>query len=544
MAPTPARQARDWVERIAGRVYASPVYGWTLGTRAPNRLKRLPPATWPGVPERGAAIVSGRLVCAGQTVDPDRPDWYGAEFSPQALAELHGFAWLDDLAESGGTAAQDRARQLIASWLDRERRWDPVASDPGVMGRRVASWLSHARLISRGQDDALGPRILASLARQVTHLSRVAGGGAEGLNRLFAIRGVIFGCLCGAGDERRAGAAFKLLRRELRRQILSDGGHIERSPAAQVAALAALVDVRDMGLAAGQHPGSEVTSAIERMAPMLRLFRHGDGGLALFNGSGEGNVARIDAVLTRSAVKGKPSDAATATGFQRLAADRVTVLMDAGAPPPAGFDKTAHAGTLSFEMSWGRERVIVNCGASPVSDPAWQLAQRATAAHSTLVVDDTNSAEILEDGGLGRRPQAVTCTREEDAGNVWIAASHDGYLPLFGLVHQRRIYLSRDGDDLRGEDSVTGTHTGSFAVRFHLHPDVQVSLIQNGGAALLRTPSGAAWRFIASGGRIELAETVYLGRRGATRRSEQIVVSGPISNGAAVKWALRRVGKS
>jgi uncharacterized heparinase superfamily protein len=133
--------------------------------------------------------------------------------------------------------------------------------------------------------------------------------------------------------------------------------------------------------------------------------------------------------------------------------------------------------------------------------------------------------------------------REEDAGNLWITASHDGYKGLFGLVHQRRLYLSRDGDDLRGEDTLTGPHTGSFAVRFHLHPDVQVSVIQNGAAALLRAPSGAAWRFIASGGKIELAETVYLGRRGEPRRSEQIVVSGPVSHGAAIKWAFRRITK-
>jgi uncharacterized heparinase superfamily protein len=543
MAARTAQRGPGWRDRIATFVYASPLYSFTLRADPPRRLKRLPPSPWPGDAARGRAILAGRFHCAGQPVSPQRPDWYAEQLGPAALAQLHGFGFLDDLAAAGGEAAQACARSLIASWLDSERLWHPVASAPDVAGQRMASWLAHAKFIVHAPEDRLGPRILASLARQLRHLSRVMGGGREGLARLLAIRGVAYASLCGLDDERRAAASFKLLRRELRRQILADGGHIERSPATQLAALAALVDLRDMALDSDRAVPGELAATISRMAAMVRFLRHGDGGLPLFNGTHELAPALIDAVLLRSGVKGKAADSAPQTGFQRLAGDRALVFMDVGAPPPAGFDQEAHAGTLSFEMSWGPERIIVNCGARPSRDPSWRLAQRATAAHSTVVVDDTNSAEILAAGGIGRRPEHVECTREEDAGNVWTTATHDGYRPLFGLTHQRRLYMSANGEDLRGEDTLTGAHAGSFAVRFHLHPEVQVSVIQNGAAALLRAPSGIAWRFIASGGKIELAETVYLGRRGEPRRAEQIVVSGPVSNGAAIKWALRRIPK-
>lgn len=543
-SPSSTRQLADWRERIAHFVFASSLYRLTLRGEPPKRLKRLPPAPWPGDPERGKSILSGRFTCAGQPVDPERPDWFSEQLSEAAQRSLHGFGYLDDLAEIGGEDAQNRARALISSWLDAERAWHPVASNPEIAGRRIAAWLSHARFIVQGNEDRLGPRILASLTRQLRHLGRTVGRGREGVARLYAIRGAVYASLCGLDDERRAAAAYKLLRRELRRQILADGGHIERSPLAQLQALAALVDLRDMALDADQTVPNDLAATISRMATMLRFLRQGDGALPLFNGADERNAAIIDAVLLRSGVKGKAADSAPQMGFQRLAAGRAVVMMDVGAPPPAGFDHDAHAGTLSFEMSWGQERIIVNCGARPSRDPAWQMAQRATAAHSTMIVGDTNSSEILAGGGIGRRPERVECTREEDGGNVWVTGTHDGYRAPMGLVHQRRIYLSGDGEDLRGEDTLTGTHTGSFAVRFHLHPDVQVSVIQNGGAALVRAPSGTAWRFIASGGRIELAETIYLGKRGEPRRAEQIVVSGPVSNGAAVKWALRRIPKA
>lgn len=541
---SPSRQSAGCRDQVANFIFASSLYGWTLRGEPPKRLKRLPPAAWPGDPERGKAILAGRFTCAGQAVNAERPEWFSEQLSETALRSLHAFGYLDDLAETGGEAAQARARGLITSWLDNERVWHPIASDPEIAGRRIAAWLSHARFIVQGNEDRLGPRILASLMKQLRHLGRTVGSGREGVARLYAIRGAVYASLCGLDDGRRAAAAYKLLRRELRRQILADGGHIERSPLAQLLALAALVDLRDMALDADQAAPSELAATLSRMAAMQRFLRQGDGTLPLFNGAYERSAALIDAVLLRSGVKGKAADSAPQTGFQRLAAGRALVLMDVGAPPPSGFDHDAHAGTLSFEMSWGQERVIVNCGARPARDAAWQIAQRATAAHSTMVVDDTNSSEILAGGGIGRRPEHVECTREEDGGNVWVTATHDGYLPLNGLVHQRRIYLSGDGEDLRGEDTLTGTHTGSFAVRFHLHPDIQVSVIQNGGAALVRAPSGTAWRFIASGGKIELAETIYLGKRGEPRRAEQIVVSGPVSNGAAVKWALRRIPKA
>jgi len=171
-----------------------------------------------------------------------------------------------------------------------------------------------------------------------------------------------------------------------------------------------------------------------------------------------------------------------------------------------------------------------------------------------MVIDDTNSAEILPDGTFGRRPHKVASERSEDDGNHWINASHDGYVPVFGLTHERRIYLAAGGEDIRGEDALTRPEDAAsparaargFALRFHLHPAVQASLVQNGSAVLLRLPSGTGWRLIAEGGTLSLAESVYLGTPDDVRRTEQVVVSGTLEAGttaARVKWALKKVQK-
>jgi uncharacterized heparinase superfamily protein len=279
------------------------------------------------------------------------------------------------------------------------------------------------------------------------------------------------------------------------------------------------------------------------MAPVLRMLQHGDGGLALFNDSNEGEGWQVDMVVQRADARARPLMSAPQSGFQRLQAGRTLVLVDAG-PPPSGPGLHGHAGTLSLEVSVGRERLIVNCGAH-AGDADWRRAQRNTAAHSTLVLDDVNSTELTRDGNLRRGPQTVLCRREESDGNIWVDTSHDGYRQRFGQIHHRRLYLAASGEDLRGEDRLEGTGGETFALRFHLHPDVRASLTQNGDSALLRLPRGDGWRLRARGAELRLEQSVYLGRAGDVRHSRQIVLSGPVRGPeTTVKWALKHEAKS
>jgi len=308
----------------------------------------------------------------------------------------------------------------------------------------------------------------------------------------------------------------------------------------QLAVLRDLIDLRAALRLAHIEVPAAVQQAIERMAPMLRFFRHGDRRLALFNGSVEEDAVIVDLALTRSETRGHPPKEAPHGGFQRLQAGQSLIVVDTGKPSPRGFDEVAHAGTLSFELSHGRDRIIVNCGGYRGTNPAWRRVARASAAHSVLVIGDTNSTEILADGALGRTPDSVRCERAEEGGHQWIAASHDGYRQRFGITCARELYLAADGDDLRGEDKLTGRAGAAFAVRFHLHPAVEASLIAGSGGAMLRLPGGAVWRLRAAGAEMSLGESIYLGT-GELRKTQQIVLSGTTGpSGATLRWALRR----
>jgi len=523
-------------------LYGSALYHLSLLGPAPTAIAIALEEAWPGDAAAGERLAAGSFRFAGEMQAGPLPPWT-APVRPEFLASLHSFAWLADLAalDERGRAT---ARRWTVDWLERCDGWDAIAWRADVMGARLTAWVAHWRmLVGRHGESDLGRVLLASMARQSRHLARVATHESPGVKRLAALAGLVVVCAA-LGNPARLERALRRLARELAVQLLPDGGHVERSPRAQLDALMTLVDARAALRAVQAEVPPALQSAIDRAAPMLRFFRHGDGGLALFNGADEMASGIIDLVLARSEAKGRAPFSAPHLGFQRLQAGHSLVLLDAGPPPPAGLDDNAHAGTLSFEMSHGRERLIVNCGAYHGRSAVWESVARATAAHSTLVVADTNSAEIRRDGRLGRRATQVSCERVEKDGAQWIAASHDGYAPIFGLIHARQIFLSADGEDLRGEDRISGKAGQGFAIRFHLHPQVQASLAQDGATALLRLPSGLGWRLRAQGAVMSLAESIYLSG-GAPRKSQQVLLDGHVvTAGTTVKWGLRREGKA
>ena len=534
------RLRRDTLRALA----AGPLYRHTLIGRVPADLRLRIAERWPGDAKRGHAILSGEILLAGQVVHNPMPVWFPPEAGQNWLAAWHGFSWIADLLSVGG-GARDAARALVQSWLTDNTGWHPIAWRTDVLATRIFTWIVHFdEIASREADRLLRRAMLASLAAQLRHLSRAAAWELTGPARLRALKGLVSGLAAFGYGEKRVLRALQVVERELPEQVMPDGGHRSRNPSLQLEVLRDIIDIRASLRAAHIESPGPLQDAIERMAPMFRLFRHGDRKLALFNNSVEEDGILVDLVLTRSETKGRAPTHAPHSGFERMQAGHSLVLVDAGRPPAHGYDEHAHAGPLSLEMSHGRERLIVNCGGYRGTQRAWRQVARSSAAHSVLVVGDTNAVEINEDGTLGRAPPNVRSERSEADGHQWIAVSHDGYRQRFGVTYARELYLAAEGDDLRGEDKLTGRAGVNFDVRFHLHPAVAVNLVGDGGAALLRLPSGIAWRLRAVGAEMTLAESIYLGA-GELQKTQQVVLSGVTGpSGATVRWAIRREGRA
>ncbi len=557
----PVQVLRHIRNRASQMAYNSMLYNWSLKGPAPERMVVRPVDAWPGSAESGQAICDGALMFEGAQM-PFGPHCWGLEDeTPAWNAHLHGFSWLRDLralSASRGMSAVARtyAKMMIQSWNDYYMSWHPQSWRMDVMGERLAMWLSAyeffsvVEFIEPEDEEIFHETFFDSVMRQARHLSRAFAHdtreGCQGIGRLQAIKGLLYAGIAFEGCESWTEQALKHLDIEIDRQIAGDGAHRSRSPATLLKALQILLDIRMALRAADTSLPEKVQHAIDRMGPALRFFRYSDKHLALFNGGQEGDGEIVDSVLRQAGVRGKTLSSLPCTGFERLTLGRTSLMVDCGQVPDWPYDKGAHAAPLSFEMSYGRERLFVNCGSHPV-DPAWHEALRNTPAHTALSLDARNACEIKASGHFARRVQNPTALREDLKNAALLDVSHDGYEALNGFTHKRRLYLSEQGHDLRGEDvlsaQVDPVQPVDVAVRFHLHPKVMVSLIRDGEEALLRLPGGVGWRFHHSSGHLALEDSVYMGQGVHARKTKQLVIYGQAhEKQAQIKWALQREG--
>jgi uncharacterized heparinase superfamily protein len=172
---------------------------------------------------------------------------------------------------------------------------------------------------------------------------------------------------------------------------------------------------------------------------------------------------------------------------------------------------------------------------------------RSTAAHSTLILADTNSTNILPDGSLGKGVEDVAIERAEDNDSSRLEASHDGYVRAFGLVHKRSLMLGNDGKEIRGADQLIPRgrrkirESAAYAARFHLAPGVEATITADGMGAILRSRGAPPWNFRCRGGSLATEESLWIDGRGQPRATMQLVIVGEVSAlGGEIGWQFRR----
>lgn len=539
------------------RMLSSPLLRWRYASRAPDQLLIVPQdlrtadaSFWQEV-RLGQFGLAGSLADTGELspfdIAPPTPAWERA---------LHGFGWLRHLGAADDSEARRLARQLALEWIERSRSLSAIAAEPAVASRRLVSWLSQAPLLLDGADQRSYDEILDSLGMQLMLLNAGWRAAAPGYPRLLSLIALTLADLCLAGNDHNLAGTERLLAGELQRQILPDGGHLSRNGSTLIELMLDLLPLRQCFATRNRPAPEPIDAAMRRMLPMLRYLRMGDGMLARFNGVGVASPVGLATVLAYEDVPDAGLPAAPGSKYQRLERGQTILVLDAGPPPPLILAGEAHAGCLSFEMSTGARLFLVNGGAPSGADIDWRPASRATASHNTLCLAETSSSRLIRHRVLEelvgappiRGPESVTASvREDAAGGLAFEGSHDGYAARHGYRHARQLVLSASGLRLDGRDSLepAGGRGGkklTFAVHFHLHPDVVCRRVLSAAdTAELEPGDGTVWRFTAEGARLSVEESVFYADSAGPRRSLQIVLRGTAAGETGIRWTLVRV---
>ena len=542
------RQSRDaWS--------AAPFYRLSLNGPRATGFAAGPRDFRPADPQAGRQVLAGRFVLAGTAMEPgpggdpwDRP-------SPSRLfaVGLHRFSWAPDLLSIGEAGSRELLRLYLA-WRAVFDSVSPFAWGPDTLERRVFNLACATRRLSAVGSEAELQLLADSLAAQARELLRQGVAPPRGAERLAAAA-VAGAALSGKAGDRILAAALPRLSRALAVAVLPDGGLKTRSPEAGLELLLDLLTLDDALLQRGREAPTEVARAIDRLGAALPFFALGDGRLGSFQGGEAGDPARIDAARTQEEPESRTFGYAPHSGYHRLVGKSLQAMVDAAAPAPGAWGVTACAHPLAIEVTAGRDRLIVNPGWSP--DAAAPQGMRLTPGGSTASLGDASAGRPLTGflaRALGPRlvdgVRRVEARRNEGEGGVWLELSHDGWAAAFGLIHERRLFLDTASDELRGEDRFSPTGAGAkgaarytpYAVRFHLHPEVQVSIARDQRSVLLRGPSERGWWFRNDAAEVTLEPSAWF-ERGLPRRSAQVVLRGHASSvaGARVRWKLTPV---
>ena len=346
-----------------------------MPVRTPERLVVAPIDLRPVDVFVAEEILEGRFPLAGRELDTNGTSPFFLELPSTAFAHrLHAFGWLRHLRAIKTPEASTKARAIVSQWLSTHgKMMEGIAWEPDVVAIRLIAWLSHSPVLLNGADGGFYRRFARSLAVQGDYLERIVKSCATGETRFRMRIAIAMLSLSVPASASAIKRAARLLDEEIEAQILPDGGHISRNPRTTLDLLLDLLPLRQTYMNLGHDMPSRLISGIDRMYPALRFFRHQDGDLALFNGATSTLANELMSVLRYDETAGQPFRALPQMNYQRMSAGQTTVLMDTGMPLSRETSRTAHAGFLSFEMSSGRSRFIVNAGSPRFASPALSL---------------------------------------------------------------------------------------------------------------------------------------------------------------------------
>ena len=437
--------------------------------------------------------------------------WNDSSVSKLWLYNLHYF---DDLLASSASRREEH-RSFIDRWISENPPAGGNGWEPYPTSLRIVNWIKWSLEGGDIHDNAWQSLAIQTrwLARRIEHHLLA--------NHLFVnAKALVFAGLASRGGEadQWLECGLRILRQQIPEQVLTDGGHFERSPMYHALILEDMLDLLNAFHAWPNRVSSSDVLLVERTVPAmldwLAAMTHPDGQIALFNDAAFGIAPTPDEIQQYAQRLRVPMHRPVRpalldlvdSGYFSAAVDNARLLVDAAPIGPDMQPGHAHADTLSFELSIGAERIIVNGGTSTYSVGAQRSLERSTRSHSTLQVGDADSSEVWGGFRVARRARIISRTSEcRTDGSLFMSASHDGYRRLKRTALHTRTW-SLESKSLTVRDTMP---TSGAVSRFILHP----SLVRHGDMAF-QTDSGVVVGFEVHGGSLRAVSAEYRPRFG------------------------------
>ena len=475
---------------------------------------------------------------------PNDVEWQSNKSERLWMYNLHYFDYAFDMGLLYLTGKNDvlfdNFKYLVSDWIKRNSKigcctgWEPYP-----VSLRISNWIySYSLFVGKIENDLIFKRMfLESITRQTEFLSKnveyhVCRNHLIKNGKALLMSGLFF-------NGKRAiswkNKGLRILLKEADEQILNDGGHFERSPMYH---MIVLQDYIEMYILTGKNdikfniPCGKLQSMLTFLAEII----HPDNQIPLLNDAAfniavePGELLFIGHALFRTLSKynklfkktlytliltGNPhlgtnerkaenagSQASSQEQHSCVSVKQSSMFSNSGLcvirddnndksmiitckePTPQYLPGHSHADMLSYELSLGNKRFIVDSGAYNYTDGEDRGYFRGTKGHNTLTVNDNNQSELWGAFGIARRAKLETSSLKHIDNSVIFEGTIKHAESNTRITHQRCIYFIDNKFWIILDTIRTDCHTPTpFTVKsfIHIHPDMQVVSVENAG---------------------------------------------------------------
>ena len=286
-----------------------------------------------------------------------------------------------------------------------------------------------------------------------------------------------------------------------------------------------------------------LNNKILAMTSLLNSYKHNDLSLPLFNGCNNNHNNQIKKIIDKEQFLKNLSLKIFKNGIVTYKDRNKVIFFDVVQPTKFQYNKELCASSLALEISAAGEKIITNCGGTEAAgkNPGYL---KYSAAHSTIIINNTNISEITE-GDINKTfPKQVVFENKEDDDKISLSGSHNGYLKNYSKICKRKIVIYKKKNLFEGEDTIISTKSNIeknfYHIRFHLTTEVATTMTGNKKNIIIKTEKNNMWMFKCDN--VMIIEKSINVKNDKAIETSQIVISGVTSLlKNKIKWSLEKI---
>ncbi len=453
----------------------------------------------------------------------------------------HSLNWLKTAKTIGGSEIVKIARNKILRWIKIYNSFYFNLSDTNLLAQRLINLIYHFDFYgsSAHKKDKINLNFI--IYCHYSYLKKILSSNKNKIKDSIEANKAVL--LFESINNLQTEKILKNILIDINNHINIKGMHISMNPQIQSEYINHLIEIKNILLFFNISLPKEIEFQIINMTNVLKCLIHKDDSLAFFNGSNNFFINNIKKIITKEDYIRTKNLTNNKNGLSVYENKELKLIFDIVNPVNNLAHNELHSSTLAFELSVGNEKIISNCGSLNIKNNKKPDYLRYSAAHSTIVLNNTNISEIFEKKSFTRAPSKILFKKNEDENFLNWEASHDGYSKNFNKIVKRGITINKKNTHILGKDEIISIGLSKnkfiFNIRFHLTPICKALLTRGKMSAIIKT-NNSSYLF-RTNYEIDIEESIFVNDFNKIEKTSQIVISGSMNNSKKIiNWSIEK----